>query len=332
MEFQPGPGLRERFPQPHPQGPQQHIGTNLPDGPYRSRSARKKAVLIGVNYPSTSAQLPGSINDARNMQYFLWHNCGIPLDAILMLYDEGNPDAKTLPTRMNIVHAVRWLLEGTAAGDSLFFYFSGHGSKMHDPEEGQDSVDDTICPSDYETEGQIADDQINDILVKPLPQGVKLTAVIDCAHTSTALDLLFEHRALSSHVTPAPGGLHRPDTYPVAANPQELVDEHRTITVVGDWAQKVPKRREMRQGQHRPPSGEVICLSGYRDPNAVDTTPTQGAIAYSLISAVERNKRNGLHFAELLDEMRKAMIGKFDWVPVLSSSRPFDMYTTRFTV
>src|SRR5437764_15397745 len=42
---------------------------------------------------------------------------------------------------------------------------------------------------DFEKKGQIIDDEMHDIMVTPLPPGVRLTAVFDSCHSGTALDL-----------------------------------------------------------------------------------------------------------------------------------------------
>jgi len=52
-----------------------------------------------------------------------------------------------------------------------------------------DGYDETILPVDYKKNGMIVDDEMNAIMVRPLPEGVRLTAVFDSCHSGTALDL-----------------------------------------------------------------------------------------------------------------------------------------------
>jgi hypothetical protein len=53
----------------------------------------------------------------------------------------------------------------------------------------QDGEDQTIFPLDWELNGEIRDDEINDALVRPLVKDVTLHAVIDACHSGTMLDL-----------------------------------------------------------------------------------------------------------------------------------------------
>lgn len=87
---------------------------------------------------------------------------------------------------------MRWLVHGCRAGDSLVFHFSGHGSQRFDISMDEvDGYDETLCPLDYEISGMISDDEVNETIVRPLPRGVKLHAVIDACHSGSSLDLPF---------------------------------------------------------------------------------------------------------------------------------------------
>lgn len=78
--------------------------------------------------------------------------------------------------------------------DSFFFHYSGHGGRVKDLDgDEDDGFDETIYPVDHKMypgeSGQIIDDIMHDILVRPLPPGCRLTAVFDSCHSGTALDL-----------------------------------------------------------------------------------------------------------------------------------------------
>ncbi|KAL0397419.1 UNVERIFIED_CONTAM: Metacaspase-1 [Sesamum calycinum] len=88
--------------------------------------------------------------------------------------------------------AMHWLVQGCQPGDSLVFHYSGHGSQQRDYHgEEVDGHNETLCPVDFETQGMIVDDEINATIVRPIPPGVKLHAIIDACHSGTALDLPF---------------------------------------------------------------------------------------------------------------------------------------------
>ena len=110
----------------------------------------------------------------------------------LSKFAEEEYDLDKKPTKYNMRRALYWLVQDCQPGDSLVFYFSGHGSQQinHNGDE-IDGYDETLCPMDYQTEGIILDDEINETIVRPLPPRVKLHAIIDACHSGTMLDLPF---------------------------------------------------------------------------------------------------------------------------------------------
>eukprot|EP01012_Entosiphon_sulcatum_P050244 TRINITY_DN69026_c0_g1_i1.p1 TRINITY_DN69026_c0_g1~~TRINITY_DN69026_c0_g1_i1.p1 ORF type:complete len:389 (+),score=47.77 TRINITY_DN69026_c0_g1_i1:17-1183(+) len=152
-------------------------------------SGRRKALLIGINYFGTRAELRGCINDVRNMQALLTRQ-GFPAspDSMVVLTDDQqNPQAQ--PTRQNILASMQWLVSGAQEGDVLFLHYSGHGGQAPDPTYSEeDCMNETILPVDHPN-GHISDDEMHAILVAPLPHGVRLTALMDCCHSGTVLDL-----------------------------------------------------------------------------------------------------------------------------------------------
>lgn len=91
-----------------------------------------------------------------------------------------------------MLKALKWLVESCQAGDSLVFYYTGHGSKERDFDGDEiDGFDEVLCPVDYQSAGKITDDEINAIIVRPLPPGAKLHGIIDSCFSGTVLDLPF---------------------------------------------------------------------------------------------------------------------------------------------
>ncbi|KAF7842983.1 metacaspase-3-like [Senna tora] len=157
--------------------------------PYNG-GGNKRAVLCGITYGKGSHALKGSVNDVLLMKRFLIEDLGFRPDSIVVLRDDQNKNPKTIPTKANIIEAMKWLVRGCKAGDSLVFHYSGHGSRVEDNDmDEHDGFDEAICPIDFQDEGKIRDDTINAILVRPLPPATKLHAIIDTCYSGTVLDL-----------------------------------------------------------------------------------------------------------------------------------------------
>jgi len=101
--------------------------------------------------------------------------------------------ANMMPTKANILASLRWLTTGASAGDELFLHYSGHGGQQQDKDgDEQGGKDDTLIPCDFQSAGQITDDELHAHIVEPLPKGVKMWVILDCCHSGTALDLPYK--------------------------------------------------------------------------------------------------------------------------------------------
>ena len=113
-------------------------------------------------------------------------------DMVILTDDQKNPAAQ--PTRANILRAMQWLVGGAQPNDNLFLHFSGHGGQTEDLDgDEEDGMDETIYPVDFKQAGMIVDDEIHWILVRPLPPGCRLTAIFDCCHSGSVMDLPYEY-------------------------------------------------------------------------------------------------------------------------------------------
>ncbi|KAH9068303.1 caspase domain-containing protein [Lactarius deliciosus] len=197
--------------------------------PYYPRVGQKKAVIVGINYstyPDHRFRLRWAVDDAWVMARFLHESFDFEWSNMQILTDDqpGN-----LPTKANIRAAMRWLVKGAQPDDTLFFYFSGHATQVKDTNGDEpDGYDECICAVDYTgdpqfpisptTPGIIVDDDINRIMVQPLPRGCRLTAVLDCCHSGTLLDLPFIY---DSHGRLKPSD--NPSTVEEKSSPAEVV-------------------------------------------------------------------------------------------------------------
>lgn len=144
----------------------------------------KKALIVGINYNGSSAQLNGCINDADNMLQELKKQ-GYSEEHIRLLTD----DTFDKPTRSNILKGLLTLILSGAS--RLFFHYSGHGASVYDRNgDEEDGRDETLVPIDYEENGLILDDEIRGILCC-LREDQKLTCVMDCCHSGTGMDLTY---------------------------------------------------------------------------------------------------------------------------------------------
>lgn len=82
-------------------------------------------------------------------------------------------DASKVPTKENILSAFSWLMGDCQQGQghSLVFFYSGQSLG-------------SLCPVN----------EINDTIVKPLPSGAKLHAIIDTCRSETILGLQFMYK------------------------------------------------------------------------------------------------------------------------------------------
>jgi hypothetical protein len=108
----------------------------------------------------------------------------------MVILTDDNRDPRARPTRDNIIRAMHWLVSGAQTNDSLFLHYSGHGGQTKDLDgDEDDGYDETIYPLDFQQAGQITDDEIHNIVVRPLMPGVRLTALFDSCHSGSVLDL-----------------------------------------------------------------------------------------------------------------------------------------------
>ncbi|XVF49471.1 hypothetical protein PTKIN_Ptkin04bG0015300 [Pterospermum kingtungense] len=107
---------------------------------------------------------------------------------IFKSFADEETDPSKRPTKSNIFKALTWLVQGCWPGDSLVFFFAGHGSR----EKGQLK----LVPLDHdECEPiTIVDDELYETIIRPLPQGAKLHVIIDACESGNALGLPFRYR------------------------------------------------------------------------------------------------------------------------------------------
>ena len=194
----------------------------------------RRALLVGINYPGTTHELNGCVNDVNLMADVITEHYGFK-DATQrrMLTDNS-------ATTANILERLEWLVEGAQAGDVLYFHYSGHGSQMvdqtYDDDFEPDALDEIICPVDLNWRDKVIRDDDLKRIFDTVPDGVNLTVVLDCCNSGGGLDQLNQYQpyGLARQVIEANSPnknrwLPMPDDIANRARGLELVSRDRTL-------------------------------------------------------------------------------------------------------
>ena len=151
--------------------------------PIPVQSNNKKALIIGINYLGTSSALNGCINDAKSIETYLKEQ---NYTNIKILTDE----TAIKPTRENILNEIKTLLETSNENDTLFIYYSGHGSNTVDRNGDElDGYDELIVPLDFK---YIKDDELKTLINTYGKTRTNVIALFDSCNSGTALDLKYQ--------------------------------------------------------------------------------------------------------------------------------------------
>ncbi|KAH6916790.1 metacaspase [Coprinopsis sp. MPI-PUGE-AT-0042] len=294
------------------------------DWEYSKCNGRKKALLVGVNYFGTGGELSGCINDVQNVHQFLTSHWDYNEEDVRVLTDDQQ-DPQSQPTKENIIEAAQWLVEDAQPDDALFFHFSGHGTHVEDTHgDEHDGRDEAICPVDYEEAGVIVDDQLHELLVKPLPVGCRLTVIFDACHSGSALDLPYMYST--------EGKIKEPNRLADAGKGlMSAVKSYNAGDMGGVFrsaqtCSKLPPIRIARRMNKRRLQGLAMRMCGCKDEqtsaDTVEGGEATGAMSFALISVLTANPQ--VSYKQLLVEVRQILRDKYSQKPQLSSSHPID--------
>ena len=277
----------------------------------------------------------------------------------MVLLDDGS--TPLAPTMANIRGAIAWLVEGAAAGDALFFQYSGHGGRI----QGSDGFHETLCPLDMASEGQLLDTELFETLVAPLPSGCRLTVILDSCHSAGALNLPFLFTGTEGNLKSALAGeavqmaMSRNWLRDVSmwseGNPTELLSDVASMGL-GLW--DIYSRHKASQGASGTgfatdeestvglAVGEVIAITGCRSDQTsadvgnvdlqFDLQPTArsgagGALTSAFIEALD-GREAAPSYLELLEAIRLKLAEEgFTQVPQLASPLLVDL-TSAFSM
>jgi len=299
----------------------------------------RKALFIGINYFGQKGELRGCINDVQNIKEFL--ESSYPIDEMMILTDDQTDDPDCMPTRANLLRGFRWLREGAKTGDSLILHYSGHGGSVKDTDgDEEDGMDETLCPVDYSSAGTIVDDEVHAVLVKGLPKGVRLTAIMDCCHSESMLDLPFIYNVNGDleivEMNKAKGISKLVATgvrYVLDGNKKALMKNLQAgFKSLTEGDKKGDSAALKKTIETRSTEADVISFSGCKDAQtsadaSIDGQAT-GAMTYALIKSLKGNQQ--MEYTDLLRTMRQTLDGKYTQIPMLSAGRKLDL-TSRFS-
>ncbi|MGR3792790.1 caspase family protein [Vannielia sp. SX4] len=161
-------------------------------------AAETRALLIGVgDYEYLDADLRGPVNDVALMARTLMSR-GVAAEDITVLTTAPDllPQGVVvgMPRREAILNGLAEAAEATGEGDTVFFYFSGHGSQAPDLDgDDQGGYDEILLPSDASgwkgtvgaVENAILDDELRAAAEEIMSDDAALVAVLDACHAAT---------------------------------------------------------------------------------------------------------------------------------------------------
>ncbi|KAI8915143.1 peptidase C14, caspase domain-containing protein [Powellomyces hirtus] len=307
----------------------------------QTSGGRRRALFVGINYFGQQGELKGCINDVRNV--YQWLTTNYPFTEVLILSDD-NQDPTRKPTRANLMSAFGWLVNGASPGDAFFLHYSGHGSQEKDKSGlEKDGMAETIVPVDYQQAGQISDDELFNALIRPLPKGSRFTAIFDCCHSGSVLDLPFTYtvdgkldvivrdnrdEAIKGAIK-AGMALFRKDN---ATAMREGLNVFKMLTSnssgPADPAQDKANREKYTTEAH------VVQFSGCQDnqtsADASIAGEATGAMSWALMKTLNANQHH-MSYVQVLRETRTLLQGQYKQIPQMSTGHEFDVTNTLFS-
>ncbi len=258
-----------------------------------------RALLIGINGYANVRPLAGCVNDVLAVHQFLTTQAQFPREQIQVLVapSAGTPapadlGLTVLPTRANILAALKTLAEQAQPGDHVVVYYSGHGVNIANPTHSTEQIGALVpCDARAPTTNFLINRDLN-AAVRAIAKITTLTMILDCCHSGGATR-----------------GVVTPDTDADAPSVRELVIDPDTITaaawttLMGGSAATVAEERIGGDTDSRDVGGsgwggrlsatdELIVLSGCRDvETAQEFTPPghprRGAMTLALLDALQ---------------------------------------------
>ncbi|XP_063901115.1 uncharacterized protein LOC135120706 [Zophobas morio] len=140
---------------------------------------KRKAVLIAVDLES----------GANDMELVLINKLNFQPKNILKLSNHQT-DPLLIPSRVNIIKALCWLVLDAAPEDTFFLYYGNARQKPCSNRKNSEKRG-VIYPIDYEKSGVIYSEELINLIVIPIPQETRLISFMDSCICKTDLGLSY---------------------------------------------------------------------------------------------------------------------------------------------
>ncbi|TVY81644.1 Metacaspase-1 [Lachnellula suecica] len=330
---------------------------------------RRKALLIGINYTGSKHALNGCQNDSLNMKQYLVEERGFSSarhDMVVMTDTPENAGTPFEPTGENIMavslspyrHSPREELLTMLRGRHSIGWFLAtilvtpygcltQATEVKDPDGDRESgFDDTICPVDFEKNGQIDSDTLHKTLVSPLNPAARLTILFDCCHSGSAVELPYVYRPDGDGQVNLVDNVKQGINLATAA--YNLVQGGFSAAKINDAKALIGGARSFFHSLHHRPAEDltedglaedhfvedwknegkdVWMFSGCADnQTSADTSiagaPT-GAMSYGFIKTMKENPQQS--YIQVLQNTRTLLARHYQQIPQLSCGGKYDL-------
>ncbi|GAA4282173.1 tetratricopeptide repeat protein [Gaetbulibacter aestuarii] len=150
----------------------------------------KRALVVGIaDYNAESLKLNYSDDDAKIFKEYLEEVEQIPKERLVALIADdsisGTPE--TQPTSNNILHELKEIEDNTREGDTIFFYFAGHGDVVVNPENKEEGFllakDANDNREYFGTPGVVSLKHLNRVITSITDKGAKFVLVLDACRS-----------------------------------------------------------------------------------------------------------------------------------------------------
>lgn len=259
---------------------------------------RRRALLVGASYveSSTINGFPKSVKHIQALFDLLTRKLGYEKEDVWVLTDMPRQVVgacmNRVPNRCNLMAGMRWLVQESGAGDTLFFGFSGLASEAKKDENTGAWMENFLLPSDYPDVEGIPQKEVAETLLKGLHCDATLTVILDCNQAQGVLKL--PYLLVADRESSKKDAIKQRFEYKdgMGANVHRLTIG--TMGVFGrlhrEWVERRRRVAEMEQyklAQCLSRSGKVVAFGGCG--TYVDVPFGNGTLTWAIVNEVSKS-------------------------------------------